>query len=336
MGDALGLPYEGLRRRRAARLLGPPDRYRFLFGRGMVSDDTEHACLVAQSLVSGGPDVCRFTVELARRLRWWLAGIPAGIGWATLRAILRLWCGIPPERSGIWSAGNGPAMRAPLLGVVVDEVDLLRAFVRASTRITHTDPKAEWGALSVAWAARMAARCSPPDADSFVTTLGELLDENAAGFLQLIEAAAASVRRGEFTPAFATQIGCHDRVSGYVYQTVPVAIHAWLRHPADFRAAVTNVIECGGDTDTTAAIVGGIVGAGVGRAGIPDDLLRGLCEWPRSVAWVARLSTQLARVLEQGEVERPLRVPMPGVLLRNLLFASVVLAHGFRRLAPPY
>ncbi len=42
IGDSIGLPYEGLSRRRAKRLLGPPDRHRFLFGRGMVSDDTEH------------------------------------------------------------------------------------------------------------------------------------------------------------------------------------------------------------------------------------------------------------------------------------------------------
>ena len=38
VGDALGLPYEGLSRRRAARMFGPPDRYRFFFRRGMVSD----------------------------------------------------------------------------------------------------------------------------------------------------------------------------------------------------------------------------------------------------------------------------------------------------------
>ena len=50
VGDALGLPYENLSRRRGVRLLGEPDRHRFLFGRGMVSDDTEHTCMVAQAL----------------------------------------------------------------------------------------------------------------------------------------------------------------------------------------------------------------------------------------------------------------------------------------------
>ena len=42
VGDALGLPLEGLSRRRGARLIGDPDRHHLILGRGMVSDDTEH------------------------------------------------------------------------------------------------------------------------------------------------------------------------------------------------------------------------------------------------------------------------------------------------------
>ena len=48
VGDAMGLPYEGLSRRRGKRLIGPPDRHHFFFGRGMVSDDTELTCMVSQ------------------------------------------------------------------------------------------------------------------------------------------------------------------------------------------------------------------------------------------------------------------------------------------------
>ncbi len=46
VGDALGLPYEGLSAARAQKLLGPPERHRFFLRRGMVSDHTEHTCLV--------------------------------------------------------------------------------------------------------------------------------------------------------------------------------------------------------------------------------------------------------------------------------------------------
>ncbi|MDH3640868.1 MAG: ADP-ribosylglycohydrolase family protein, partial [Gammaproteobacteria bacterium] len=156
VGDAIGLPYEGLSRRRAPLLLGPPDRQRLLFGYGLVSDDTEHACFVAQSLIASGYQNDIFERQLARRLRYWFLGLPAGIGFATLRAIIKLWVGFRPASSGVYSAGNGPAMRVPIIGAAVDDLELLASLVRTSTRMTHTDPKAEHGALAVALAARMA------------------------------------------------------------------------------------------------------------------------------------------------------------------------------------
>lgn len=76
VGDALGLPYEGLSKRRASRLLGEPERHRFLAGRGMVSDDTEHTCMAAQALCAAPRDPDGFAREFARRLRWWLMGLP--------------------------------------------------------------------------------------------------------------------------------------------------------------------------------------------------------------------------------------------------------------------
>jgi hypothetical protein len=62
-----------------------------------------------------------------------------------------------------------------------------------------------------------------------------------------------------------------------------VALHAWLSNQENFRDAVVAVVQCGGDTDTTAAIVGGIVGCHVGKIGIPEEWLRNLLEWPRTV-----------------------------------------------------
>jgi ADP-ribosylglycohydrolase len=336
VGDALGLPYEGLSRSRALRLLGPPDRFRFLLGRGMVSDDTEHTCMVAQSLIASGGNVTAFSRQLAWRLRLWLLGLPAGVGLATLRALLRLWVGFSPERSGVFSAGNGPAMRTPILGAAVDDLDLLRQLVRASTRITHTDPKAEHGALAVALAARMARRHEAVEPQAFVRHVEEVLGEDAAEFHALLAGAAASVTGGQSTPDFAEAMGLKRGVTGYVYHTVPVVLHAWLRHPGDFRAVVSAVIECAGDTDTTAAIAGGIAGASTGREGLPEEWLGRLWEWPRTVTWLERLAGQLADSLEAEAPARPLRLPLYGVLPRNLLFLVTVLGHGVRRLFPPY
>jgi ADP-ribosylglycohydrolase len=81
----------------------------------MISDDTEHSLFVAQSLLSYPDDATKFQKCLAWKLRLWLLGLPAGIGFATLRAILKLWLGFPAHRAGVYSAGNGPAMRSACL-----------------------------------------------------------------------------------------------------------------------------------------------------------------------------------------------------------------------------
>ena len=53
VGDALGLPREGLSRERGLKCFGgPPLRHQLLLGHGMGSDDTEHACMVGQALLA--------------------------------------------------------------------------------------------------------------------------------------------------------------------------------------------------------------------------------------------------------------------------------------------
>src|SRR5947208_17098322 len=90
VGDALGLPHEGLSPRRTRRLFPDVDRYHFLFGRGMFSDDAEHACMAAQSVLAGGIDGVAFRRQLACRLRWWHVSAALGIGQATLLSWLKL------------------------------------------------------------------------------------------------------------------------------------------------------------------------------------------------------------------------------------------------------
>lgn len=335
VGDAIGLPFEGLSRRRARRWMRDPLGHQLLFGRGMVSDDTEHACMVAESLIAGGFEESVFARQLANRLRRWLLGVPAGVGFATLKSTLKLCVGISPERSGVFSAGSGPAMRAPILGVAFENLPALRSHVRRCTRITHTDPKAEYGALAIAAAAHLSAR-GRCDAEEYLATLRPFLkDDPARELIDLLTRAASSVAQRESTDDFASSLGLQRGVSGYMYHTVPVVVHAWLRHPSDFRAAIQTVVRCGGDTDTTAAIVGGIVGASVGKAGIPEEWLAALWEWPRSVDWIEQLGRHLSRQ-QAGESQRPPQLPVLATVSRNALFLLVVLTHGFRRLLPPY
>ncbi len=351
VGDALGLPAEGLSSSRQRKWWPGELKHRFLFGRGMISDDTEHAFMTAQALLEAGGDVERFRRSLAWKLRWWVVALPAGVGLATARACVRLWLGVPPERSGVNSAGNGPAMRSAILGAVfAREPERRREFVRASTRLTHLDPKAETAALAVAEAAAWIVRegapnpspdLRPPSPHPMGRGQGEGLVEmlrtiflSGTGdeeWKRLGHRVGEALAQQESVADFAALLGLANGVSGYAYHTVPVALYAWLRHRGEFVAALTNAIRCGGDTDTVAAIVGALAGCETGVEGIPAEWRKGLADWPRSPRLLERLAEELS-----SPSGKPVRWCWPGILPRNLFFLAVVLAHGFRRSLPPY
>ena len=338
VGDALGLPCEGLSRRRQLRLFPDLGGYHLFLGKGMCSDDTDHSCMVAQAIAVSGGNPRRFASSLGWRLRFWFLGLPAGVGWATLRSILKLWLFFPPQFSGVRSAGNGPAMRSAVLGVCFAHDDpALIQHVAAATGITHRDPKAESGALAVALAARSSMRAET--AEQYLVHLRRFLaplGDAGRELTGLAERAAAGAARGEPTSAFADSIGCTRSVSGYMYHSVPVALHAWFSRPRDLPAAVTAAIRCGGDTDTVAAITGAIVGAGVGKSGSPQPGLAELGDGPRGPGWIELAAERAVHAAASGRRGGALYLAPWWLLLRNLGFLLIVLAHGFRRLAPPY
>lgn len=341
LGDALGLPLENLSAQRIGRLLGDaPLTHRFLPGRGMVSDDTEHTCMLGQALLEAGPEAAPLARALARRLRWWFWMLPAGVGLGTLRAMLKLTVGFSPERSGVFSAGNGPAMRAPVLGAcLAGDREALLAACRATTRITHTDPRAEEGARIVALAARRGALGGPLD---FGVLLPELLEAVPDGDLhEMLLRVQASLEAGETPAQFATAQGWGRGVTGFVVHTVPAALHCCLSHPDDPGAAIEASVRLGGDTDTVAAIVGGVAGAACGAGALSAELVAGLAEFPRDVAWMRELGARLAaRFPLDGSAPGGALAPLPLrwwlIPPRNVLFLAIVLGHVFRRLLPPY
>ncbi|MBI4290685.1 MAG: ADP-ribosylglycohydrolase family protein [Betaproteobacteria bacterium] len=338
VGDALGLACEGLSKNRQRRWFPSIDGYHLLLGKGVCSDDTEHTCMIAQSILVSGGNEESFARDFAWRLRWWLAGLPAGIGLATLRSIAKLWLFVPSGWRGVYSAGNGPAMRSALLGVCFadDEVKLV-GLNHIATRLTHTDPKAECGALAIALAARCSMRGQAFEV--FLADLARLTTAHGAASAELVNLAAsahASAAAGKSTEVFAQSLNCAKGVSGYVYHSVPAVLHAWFSHPRDYARAVTTIIRCGGDTDTTAAMLGAIVGAGVGRSGIPQKWIDDLVEWPRTASWMEGLVLKTARAAQSGEPGTAHPLSIVGLALRNAGFFVLVLVHGLRRLLPPY
>ncbi|MEG3895424.1 MULTISPECIES: ADP-ribosylglycohydrolase family protein [unclassified Microcoleus] len=337
IGDAIGLPVEGLSKRRQSLMYPEISGHHLFMGCGLVSDDTEHTCMVAQSLIVSGGNLQVFSQQLALRFRFWFLGLPAGIGFATLRAILKLWLGFSANSSGVFSAGNGPAMRSAIIGVCCGgDFQKMRELVRISTRITHTDRKAEYAALAVAIAAYLASENTDILPQYYYRILTELLPTESSDFLALINQAALSAEQQETTADFAAKLGFERGISGYIYSTVPIAIQTWLRHQNNYREGILEIIRCGGDTDTSAAILGGIIGARVGKSGIPSNWVNNLLEWPRTIQWMEALGDRLAQVCETGKSQRAMPLLTSAIFPRNLCFLMIILVHGFRRLLPPY
>lgn len=316
LGDATGLPFEGLSRRRIARRL----RGRALapWGAGWVSDDTEHTALVARALVTSGGDPDQFARALGRSLRRWLWSLPPGVGWGTLRSLIKLSLGWSPARSGVASAGNGPAMRAALLGVTaIDDAHLAR-LVAISTRVTHVDPRAEDAALAVARAARAA---------SAATSSAALVADLAAGcrtepLRRALDVVAGALAAGRHPGA---ELGWQRGVSGYCIDTVAAALWTWGAHRGDARAAIEAAVRLGGDTDSVAAITGGLAGADGGVGALPAGWLARLTDWPLDRRHLEQLAAALGGA------------PLPAdrtllALPRNLAAAVIFGLHAMRRL----
>ncbi|HEU0051393.1 MAG TPA: ADP-ribosylglycohydrolase family protein [Patescibacteria group bacterium] len=59
-------------------------------------------------------------------------------------------------------------------------------------------------------------------------------------------------------------------------ETAAFAFGTFLRQPRNFRAAILEAVNAGGDTDTNASVVGALVGASVGLDGIPAEWIKAI------------------------------------------------------------
>ncbi|MCX7747570.1 MAG: ADP-ribosylglycohydrolase family protein [Clostridia bacterium] len=119
------------------------------------------------------------------------------------------------------------------------------------------------GALAVALAAHMSSMHPIIEPHYFLHELNVLIENipKKKDFLDLIRKVV------EYIKPIEDYMNAHSMtkgVTGYSYHTVPVVLFLLFKYQKDFAAAIKSVIRCGGDTDTTAAILGGIIGSGTG------------------------------------------------------------------------
>ncbi len=330
VADAIGLPTEGMRPAKIERLgWGNSLEHRFFFRRGMWSDDTEHIIMMTQALLESGGDVKKFKRAFAWELRWWLLGAPAAVGLATAKAIGKLSLGFSADKSGVFSAGNGPVMRtAPIAAMFPHDAEARKKFVEAQTRITHSDPKAAISALAVTEVATLLLESEElPPLFPCLSAVSD--DEEWQGLVRQLK---TSINGGQTFSEFLVTINVQPEkgISGYVYQTVPAVLFLGIRNDWDFEKTITELVRAGGDTDTTAAIAGALCGAYGGVQSIPREWVEGVKDWPVGISQFSIL----AKALEKGTKSRVRPRWSPMLLMRNVIFLGVVILHGFARLLP--
>ncbi|MEN8583115.1 ADP-ribosylglycohydrolase family protein [Burkholderia sp. RS01] len=170
------------------------------------------------------------------------------------------------------SAGNGSLMRtAPLALAYLDRSpEELMAQAAAVSALTHADPNAQEACGLWCVAIRQAVLTGELDVRA---GLAFLPAGRAALWLERIEAAERS-RPRDFT---------HNGWVVEAFQGAWSAIHSTsdsAAGPAHLRAALEEAVLGGRDTDTVAAIAGGLLGAAYGFSAVPFEWRRHLHGWP--------------------------------------------------------
>jgi ADP-ribosylglycohydrolase len=297
------------------------DRFHILGRTGFVSDDTEQSALIAQSLLRS--DHVEGCVRAFRRsLLGWFLRLPWGIGLGTVRACIKISLGF--KQSGVYSAGNGAAMRSAVIGAAFPDDRKKRVtYADALAKVTHRDPRAVEGA-------RFVAELAAHSIEASASTDRRSLVIRALGVVQepsLNEALATAITLAD-EEANLEVAGRTIGTSGFVLESVPFAAFAFIRFGEEPFHALTETISAGGDTDTIAAILGGWLGALHGEQALPKHLIEAIHDGPFGPTHLRALAVSLA-----GGGRGPSYSPLYA-LLRNLALYPVVLAHGFRRLVP--
>jgi ADP-ribosylglycohydrolase len=256
-------------------------------GSGGATDDTQMAVLVAESLLECGglelPDVFR-------RFQRWAAADPKDIGLQT-EAVLS--SGDPWDMAAALhfqvsqrAAGNGALMRASPSAVYFANHgrDATMDAARRLAALTHGDRAAWEGTALFHELIRVALDGGDP-LDAIDDTLTAVHPEHRDRY-----AAALSP---DWHPDLATEF------NGAVWPCLGSAVWA-LRTTSSYEDAVRAAIDLGGDTDTVAAVTGGLAGAVYGISAVPER-------------WTAALHVPLP-----GFGERVLRVEEFAEIARRL------------------
>jgi ADP-ribosylglycohydrolase len=281
VGDALGVPVE-FQPRGTFKVTDMTGYGTHNQPAGTWSDDTSLTLCLADAMAGGftGYNLLEKTAD--NFVRWFdhaeftAHGNVFDIGISTSKAIRKLKNGKRPTESGcddVNENGNGSLMRiAPLVFHIVDKPQGKRyEIVRQVSAITHAHHISILACI-IYTEYLIKLLLGGDKYTTFEATEKEITDALIKGAL-----------RGYFKPDYFTPFIfpgnkwqlCDEsdiESGGFVADTLKAAIWCFLTTDS-YREAVLKAVNLGGDTDTTAAVTGGLAGLyyGFGESGIPQD-----------------------------------------------------------------
>lgn len=220
--------------------------------------------------------------------------------------------------AGSGAAGNGSLMRTtPLVLGYLDDPAGLAEVARVYSHLTHGDPDA--ADACVLW--NLAQRHAILQATFDVTVGLEFLPADRRGVWEQRIAVAEAGEPRDFTAKNGWSVGALQCAWSAI-------VNAVADGPGHFEAALRLAVAAGHDTDTVAAIAGGLLGARWGVSAIPLQWRRRIFGWPGlrgqdlvrtsqevldGQPWPARFNEGLAAM------PAPIRLPQdPGVWLGDI------------------
>ena len=200
------------------------------------TDDTVMTCAAAKALLEPEKDVTAIFQEVGRRYP------NAGYG---AKFIYWMFSSDPKPYN---SFGNGSAMRVSPAGYLAGSIDEAKTLSAKVTEISHNHPEGMKGAECTAVCIVLAKQGKTKE------EIGKYVEDN----YYTLDKSCSDYR--------IEQAGNHGREICQV--SVPQAIECFLES-TDFEDCMRNCISIGGDSDTIAAIAGGIAEA---YYGIPEDI----------------------------------------------------------------
>ena len=117
---------------------------------------------------------------------------------------------------------------------------------------------------------------------------------------------------------------------------MPVVLFLAFSTKAPIKQKLQKIILLGGDTDTCAAIIGGILGAGFKDHTPLKQDASSIMDWSIDIQTLDQIATELTCSIAQPRTVKLKLESGPLIFIQNLIFLSVVLIHGLRRHFPPY